>query len=170
MGAFRMEYTGPESFGSTFRYSHMFSIKTISRAGMEKVRPKSRQVQSLRHILRPGVGNRQIARQVSETPVLSVAREWLGDDVRKSRMQAASAVAVGRGKMRVRDAVATYRERLDANTHLKAAHARVLARGTCRLAEVLAGIDRNRDVFPAVQRQPRKQHADGFAERARSCR
>src|SRR3954464_1045371 len=54
-----------------------------------------------------------------ETPVLSVARQRLGDEVRKLRAQAASVTAVGRGKMRVSDAVAIYRERLEANTHIK---------------------------------------------------
>jgi integrase len=54
-----------------------------------------------------------------ETPVLSVARQRLGDEVRKLRAQAASATAVGRGKMRVSDAIAIYRERLEANTHIK---------------------------------------------------
>lgn len=54
-----------------------------------------------------------------ETPVLSVARQRLGDEVRKFRAQAASAAAVGRGKMRVSDAVAIYRERLHVTTHLK---------------------------------------------------
>jgi integrase len=54
-----------------------------------------------------------------KTPVLAVARQRLGDEVRKLRAQAASLDAVGKGKMRMADAITVYEERLDANAHIK---------------------------------------------------
>jgi integrase len=54
-----------------------------------------------------------------DTPVLSVARQRLGDEVRKLRAQAASKVAATKGKMKVADAIAVYREQLNANVHIK---------------------------------------------------
>jgi integrase len=48
-----------------------------------------------------------------------VARQRLADQVHKFRAQAASLAAVGKGKMRIADAIAVYTERLEANTHIK---------------------------------------------------
>ena len=52
-----------------------------------------------------------------ETPVLMVARQRLSDEIHKLRARAASVMAVRTGKMRVADAVAIYRERLEADAH-----------------------------------------------------
>lgn len=54
-----------------------------------------------------------------ETPVLTVARQRLNDEIHKLRARAASAMAVRTGKMRVADAVAIYREPLEADAHIK---------------------------------------------------
>jgi integrase len=54
-----------------------------------------------------------------ETPVLTVARQRLNDEIHKLRARAASVMAVRAGKMRVADAVAIYRERLEADAHIK---------------------------------------------------
>src|SRR5437016_1214782 len=54
-----------------------------------------------------------------ETPVLSVARQRLGDELRKLRAHAASVTAVSKGKMCVGDAIAIYRDRLQANNNIK---------------------------------------------------
>ena len=53
------------------------------------------------------------------TPVLTVARQRLNDEIHKLRARAASVMAVRAGKMRVADAVAIYRERLEADAHIK---------------------------------------------------
>lgn len=53
-----------------------------------------------------------------ETPVLTVARQQLNDEIHKLRARAASAMAVRTGKMRVADAVAIYRERMEADAHI----------------------------------------------------
>ena len=49
------------------------------------------------------------------TPVLTVARQRLNDEIHKLRARAASVMAVRAGKMRVADAVAIYRERTGAD-------------------------------------------------------
>jgi integrase len=54
-----------------------------------------------------------------ETTVLTVARQRLADELRKLRARAASAAAVRKGKMQVGDALAIYRERLEADTNIK---------------------------------------------------
>lgn len=54
-----------------------------------------------------------------ETPVLTVARQRLTDELHKLRARAASVMAARAGKMRVADAVAIYRERLEADAHIK---------------------------------------------------
>jgi integrase len=54
-----------------------------------------------------------------ETPVLSVAKQRLGDELRKLRAHSASVTAVSKGKMCVGDAIAIYRDRLQANNNIK---------------------------------------------------
>lgn len=54
-----------------------------------------------------------------ETPVLSVARQRLGDELRKLRAHSLSVAAVSKGKMCMSDAIAIYRDRLEANNSIK---------------------------------------------------
>src|SRR5436309_10159048 len=61
-----------------------------------------------------------------ETPVLTVARQRLNDEIHKLRARAASVMAVRAGKMRVADAVAMYREHLGGRHSHQAVHEKVL--------------------------------------------
>lgn len=54
-----------------------------------------------------------------ETPVLSVARQRLGDELRKLRAHSLSVTAVNKGKMCMGDSIAVYCDRLEANNHIK---------------------------------------------------
>lgn len=54
-----------------------------------------------------------------DTPVLSVARQRVGDELRKLRAHSLSVAAVSKGKMCMSDAIAIYRDRLEANNNIK---------------------------------------------------
>jgi hypothetical protein len=54
-----------------------------------------------------------------ETPVLTIARQRLVDELRKLRAHSLSVTVVGKGKMSMADAIAIYRDRLASNNHIK---------------------------------------------------
>jgi hypothetical protein len=92
-----------------------------------------------------------------ETPVLTVARQRLTDELHKLRARAASVMAARAGKMRVADAVAIYRERLEAHAPIKLSTRKYYE-------QVLTALCDHRRVSEPKPRQD-KWHAFAFSDR-----
>jgi hypothetical protein len=92
-----------------------------------------------------------------ETPVLTVARQRLTDELHKLRARAASVMAARAGKMRVADAVAIYRERLEADAPIKLSTRKYYE-------QVLTALCDHRRVSEPKPRQD-KWHAFAFSDR-----